>query len=88
MDNKVINYENVITQSLVISSSDDTPHIFMVSSSSVPILSMYARTPSALPPYTAVTNGLAIKNSVCTQCKGFKDVCAASDATIYKNLNA
>ena len=28
------------------------------------------------------------KNSVCTQCKGFKDVCAASDATIYKNLNA
>ena len=27
------------------------------------------------------------KNSVCTQCKGFKDVCAASDATIYKNPN-
>lgn len=26
------------------------------------------------------------KNSVSTQCKGFKDVCAASDATIYKNL--
>ena len=32
--------QNVITQSLVISERDDTPHIFMVSSSSVPIFSM------------------------------------------------
>ena len=33
--------QNVITQSLVISERDETPHIFMVSSSSVPIFSMY-----------------------------------------------
>ena len=32
--------QNVITQSLVISERDDTPHIFMVSSSSEPIFWM------------------------------------------------
>lgn len=56
----------------MISSSEDTPHIFMVSSSSVPILSMYARTPSALPPYTAVTNGLAIRTQSAPSARALK----------------
>ena len=56
----------------MISSSEDTPHIFMVSSSSVPILSMYARTPSALPPYTAVTNGLAIRTPSAPSARALK----------------
>lgn len=39
-NNMITAGQNVITQSLVISEIDDTPHIFMVSSSSAPIFSM------------------------------------------------
>ena len=77
----------------MISLSEDTPHIFMVSSSmvsssSVPILSMYARTPSALPPYTAVTNGLAIRTPSAPSARALKTSVPLLMPPSTRDLNA